>query len=56
MISSASRRSRLVAVRLGLRAGVRVGERARVRVRARIRVGGMALLSFSSNRPYTNHD
>ena len=39
-----------------MRARARARARARVRVRARIRVGGMALLSFSSNRPYTNHD
>ena len=39
-----------------MRARARARVRARVRVRARIRVGGMALLSFSSNRPYTNHD
>ena len=39
-----------------MRARARARVRARVRVRARIRVGGMALLSFSSNKPYTNHD
>ena len=41
---------------LGLKVTVRIRVRARARVRARIRYGGMALLSFSSNRPYTNHD